>query len=265
VGFESIFYFQTTGQRNDEPFCWMPSFVEFLYRFQDNLQGNSKDEVEKNYEYYLESDPMFKNPYALESMMEHFSIEKFGYGNLRDKKEFNKEDFWNALRDYQNRSWSAESVAKGVAFAREDDYVKAMKCYDQALEVDPNCHDAYVARGAAYANQAKYNEALKNFEEALKLDPENKNATRYLSATKNKIEEIEKKAALNTLVEIPESEPQRKRTYSDVDKKLKNLLESDSSIHEHKKRKKDKKEKKHKEKKEKKTKKEKKSKKELKS
>lgn len=40
-------------------------------------------------------------------------------------------------------------VARGIAYAKKGDYKEAMKCYTEALEVDPKHVDAFVARGAA--------------------------------------------------------------------------------------------------------------------
>ena len=43
----------------------------------------------------------------------------------------------------------AHRVKIGVRFAREhNDYKNAMKAYERALEIDPECIDAFVARGA---------------------------------------------------------------------------------------------------------------------
>jgi Tfp pilus assembly protein PilF len=40
------------------------------------------------------------------------------------------------------------SVARGIGYAKQGDYTKAMTCYKQALEVDPDQKDAYVGKGA---------------------------------------------------------------------------------------------------------------------
>lgn len=79
------------------------------------------------------------------------------------------------------------SVAQGISFAKQNNYQEAMKCYAQALEVDPKHRDAFVARGAAYANQNMLEAAVKEFQMALSIDPTDPNAQKYLNATRQKV------------------------------------------------------------------------------
>jgi len=79
------------------------------------------------------------------------------------------------------------TVERGISYAKQGDYKKAMQCYQQALEVDPLHRDAYVAKGAAYANLNKLEEAVVAFEKALKIDPDDRNARKYLAATKEQV------------------------------------------------------------------------------
>ena len=63
------------------------------------------------------------------------------------------------LRAEQNRSWAAQSVAKGVVHAHAGRNVEAVSSYKHAIELDPRHTDAYVARGAVFANTARYQAA----------------------------------------------------------------------------------------------------------
>lgn len=56
---------------------------------------------------------------------------------------------YSTLRDSQNQDFAATTVARGIAFAKNQDYAKADKLYDQAMEVDPHNVDARIAKGAA--------------------------------------------------------------------------------------------------------------------
>eukprot|EP00854_Cymbomonas_tetramitiformis_P014381 gene14381-17008_t len=85
------------------------------------------------------------------------------------------------------RKWAEESTRQGIAHAKKGSYSDALKCYEQALELDPKHRDAYVARGAAYANQGNLTGACEEFRMALKIDPENQNAAKYLAATRHKL------------------------------------------------------------------------------
>jgi tetratricopeptide (TPR) repeat protein len=78
-------------------------------------------------------------------------------------------------------------VAQGIAHAKQGNYQEAMKCYAQALEVDPKHRDAFVARGAAYANKSMLEAAVKEFQTALAIDPHDANAQKYLKATQQKV------------------------------------------------------------------------------
>jgi len=123
-------------------------------------------------------------------------------------------------------------VTRGIEYAKEGDYKKAMMYYNQALEVDPKFRDAYVARGAAYANLGMLEEAIEEFEKALAIDPEDKNAIKYFAATKQKLQE----KTQNTEVQ------KQKDAQHAVNERLKNLLEAevrqkkDKKIEKHKKK-----------------------------
>lgn len=54
------------------------------------------------------------------------------------------------LRQIQNRDWALHHVAEGIDHAQKDEFGEAMKKYQAALELDPECVEALVARGAAY-------------------------------------------------------------------------------------------------------------------
>lgn len=56
---------------------------------------------------------------------------------------------YSVLRKTQNQEFAATTVARGIAFAKAQDYAKANKLYDQAMEVDPDNVDARIAKGAA--------------------------------------------------------------------------------------------------------------------
>ncbi|EKX31053.1 hypothetical protein GUITHDRAFT_46611, partial [Guillardia theta CCMP2712] len=93
---------------------------------------------------------------------------------------------YSELRKKQNVSWANESVRKGIHHAADRNYVMAIKCYQNALELDSENADAYVALGAAYANTSKSHEAIEAFSKALEIQPDHSNAIKYLNATRSK-------------------------------------------------------------------------------
>ena len=77
-------------------------------------------------------------------------------------------------------------MRRGVDFAKRGDYTTAIKCYEQALELDPRNAVAFVAKGAALANQGKFKDAAMDLEKALKINPQVENAQKYLDDIKMK-------------------------------------------------------------------------------
>lgn len=136
----------------------------------------------------LQADALFGNPYALDHMMDSFGISQearlFGMNARRPQMRGYME-----LRRLQNTSWAQDSVRKGVQHASDRNYALAIKCYQNAINLDPKNADAHVALGAAFANTSKYQQALKELETALDIDPTHVNAKRYLEATRNKVRE----------------------------------------------------------------------------
>ena len=60
---------------------------------------------------------------------------------------------------------------KGCALDDQGKHDEAIKAYDEAIMLDPNCADAWYNKGATLDDQGKYDEAIKCFDEAIRLDP----------------------------------------------------------------------------------------------
>lgn len=93
-----------------------------------------------------------------------------------------------------------------------------MKIYNHAIEIDPQCVDAYVAKGAAYANQEHYELAIRNFEKALDINPDCANAKLYLEATEQKKATVEEEEKRERRRREKEEEKRRKEKEKDVRK-----------------------------------------------
>lgn len=66
---------------------------------------------------------------------------------------------------------------------------EAMRYYNRAIELHPDNAEAFVARGAAFANQQQLRRASQDFEHALELDPGVRNAGAYLEAVLRRMKE----------------------------------------------------------------------------
>jgi tetratricopeptide (TPR) repeat protein len=53
---------------------------------------------------------------------------------------------------------------------------EALKCFDKALEIDPNYTYAWNSKGLALSNKNDYDQALKCFDKALEIDPNYRDA-----------------------------------------------------------------------------------------
>ena len=122
-------------------------------------------------------------PTALQRLCRHTSEGGGGGGGEGGGEDDSEEPSLEEVRRQQNRAWAAETVARGVAYAKAGREAEALAAYRQALDLDPRHCDALVARGAAHANAGRLPEAVSDFERALSLQPDERNARRYLHAT----------------------------------------------------------------------------------
>ena len=139
----------------------------------------------------LGRDPDFRSPYSYAAMRDAYGVMD-GWsvvegGNLRTPEhEARSRAFVDEVKAVVRASWAEESVRRGVDFAKRGDYTTAIKCYEQALELDPRNAVAFVAKGAALANQGKFKDAAMDLEKALKINPQVENAQKYLDDIKMK-------------------------------------------------------------------------------
>jgi len=83
--------------------------------------------------------------------------------------EKNSDDNWRDIEPNNADDW----VVKGVTYEWNDnDLANALRCYNKALELDPNHKDALVAIEMLYFGQGDYSNALKYNTKVLNIDPE---------------------------------------------------------------------------------------------
>ena len=64
-------------------------------------------------------------------------------------------------------------VSRGMALCQQNYYEEAVKCYDKALEFDPQNIYALTKKGWALCYQGKYEESVRCCNKALEIDPQN--------------------------------------------------------------------------------------------
>lgn len=55
----------------------------------------------------MQSDTAFQNPYAIDSMLKSFNIND--KGTLLYRPKYKQEEFWDELRNIQNKTWAKET------------------------------------------------------------------------------------------------------------------------------------------------------------
>jgi lipoprotein NlpI len=95
-----------------------------------------------------------------------------------------KGDYDRAIKDYDQAiqldpKFAGAYSNRGSAYANKGDYDRAIKDYDQSIQLDPKLAGAYSNRGNAYMRKGDYDRAVKDYDQAIQLDP--KDASAYFN------------------------------------------------------------------------------------
>ncbi|WP_416675511.1 tetratricopeptide repeat protein [Egbenema bharatensis] len=71
---------------------------------------------------------------------------------------------------------SAFWYSQGDSLARENRYEEALACFDRAIELQPDYHEAWVFRGVILIHLERYQEALESCDRATEICPTNSEA-----------------------------------------------------------------------------------------
>ncbi|MEA2045640.1 MAG: tetratricopeptide repeat protein [Euryarchaeota archaeon] len=61
---------------------------------------------------------------------------------------------------------------KGGALYGLGDYTEAIRCYDEAIRINPQYTDAWNNKGLALGDLGRYDEAIDCYDKSIKIDPE---------------------------------------------------------------------------------------------
>ena len=74
--------------------------------------------------------------------------------------------------DSDSTSQNAEQLFyQGLEADQQGDYDKAIKCYSEAIELNPKLTEAYYNRGNVYNEKGVYDQAIADYSKAIELDP----------------------------------------------------------------------------------------------
>jgi tetratricopeptide (TPR) repeat protein len=163
-------------------------FSKQVLPLQQYLSNNNN---EGTYREDLKSDLIFKNPLSIELMADSFDLVDFQ--SFLETKEISPHDYYDYIKDEQNRNWAIQMIREGITLSKQGKDSKALDCYNQAIDVDPNNVDAFVAKGALQCKLENFNDSIKQFNIALGLDPDHPNAKKYLQIAKVKMEDYDEK------------------------------------------------------------------------
>lgn len=68
----------------------------------------------------------------------------------------------------------------GNAYDEKLEHDKAIKCYNRAIEIDPNYIKPWNNMGVAYINKKEYDKAIECYKKALEIDPNDIGALRNI-------------------------------------------------------------------------------------
>ena len=74
---------------------------------------------------------------------------------------------------------SKEWNRNGVEFYSDEEYEKAIECYDKAIRLDPDNVYAWNNRGLSYLAKEAFDKAIECFSEAIRIDPDYADAVRW--------------------------------------------------------------------------------------
>ena len=65
---------------------------------------------------------------------------------------------------------------KGISLYNLEKYEESIKCYDEAIKLNPKNENSWYNKGVSFNQLGKYEEAIKCYDELIKLNPKNENA-----------------------------------------------------------------------------------------
>eukprot|EP01105_Mastigella_eilhardi_P021929 TRINITY_DN5356_c0_g1_i1.p1 TRINITY_DN5356_c0_g1~~TRINITY_DN5356_c0_g1_i1.p1 ORF type:complete len:359 (+),score=92.25 TRINITY_DN5356_c0_g1_i1:526-1602(+) len=133
----------------------------------------------------LRAHHLFHNPHALGLMAEAFALDEAG--SLLPRPNVPPELLYLSLREKQNNEWAQDTLSRGLEHAKQGEFDRAIRLYQQIVEVVPQFKDAHIAWGAAYVKLNMLAKAIAQFEAALKIDPQNANARKYFALAREQL------------------------------------------------------------------------------
>ena len=61
---------------------------------------------------------------------------------------------------------------RGILYARQEQYARARRDFDQAIRLNPKSAPAFHNRGLTYDSEGKYARAIEDYDEAIRLNPD---------------------------------------------------------------------------------------------
>lgn len=116
------------------------------------------------------------------------------------------------LDTIKKKSNKKSLLKKGNKYLKYGDFDKALKCYDEIIELDPLSADAWYNKSLVFFKIRKYMESIEFFDRSLNLDPENIKALNSKGLALGSIYKYEESyACFDKALELdPDYEPAKK-------------------------------------------------------
>lgn len=127
--------------------------------------------------------PDVQNPDRVLEMMQDMNVDwrtSFVSDQVR-RPSLDASQMYHELRRCQNANWAEATTKDGILLMQQQNYDKAIRAFQHALELEPTYVSASAGLGSAYMAKEMYKDAIAVYESVLRADPMQENTFEMLN------------------------------------------------------------------------------------